>query len=158
MAGTNTIQKPYRMGFSHLTKRLLPAVILSVALLGCGRVSPPTAPETQEVRSAKTRVTVPLATDSELSDLYAETTPSPLTSIKFARGRKWEPVLFSLQHLAGTCHDVCRCQRAKPNARYQTHYTSSYPRTSCTPRSTPLTSNSPLAAKAAVAQRARDFN
>ncbi len=55
------IQKP--------TNRLLPAIILSVALLGCGQVSPPTAPETQEVRSAKTRVTVPLATDSELSDL-----------------------------------------------------------------------------------------
>ena len=55
------IQKP--------TNRLLPAIILSIALLGCGRVSPPTAPETQEVRSAKTRVTVPLATDSELSDL-----------------------------------------------------------------------------------------
>lgn len=55
------IQKP--------TNRLLPAIILSIALLGCGQVSPPTAPETQEVRSAKTRVTVPLATDSELSDL-----------------------------------------------------------------------------------------
>lgn len=51
------------------TNRLLPAIILSIALLGCGQVSPPTAPETQEVRSAKTRVTVPLATDSELSDL-----------------------------------------------------------------------------------------
>ena len=46
-----------------------PAIILSIALLGCGQVSPPTAPETQEVRSTKTRVTVPLATDSELSDL-----------------------------------------------------------------------------------------
>ena len=61
------IQKPYRMGFSLFTN--LPAIILLIALLGCGRVSPPTAPETQEVRSAKTRVTVPLATDSELSDL-----------------------------------------------------------------------------------------
>ena len=51
------------------TNRLLPAAILLIALLGCGQVSPPTAPETQEVRSAKTRVTVPLATDSELSEL-----------------------------------------------------------------------------------------
>ena len=55
------IQKP--------TNCFLPAIILSIALLGCGQVSPPTAPETQEVRSAKTRVTVPLATDSELTDL-----------------------------------------------------------------------------------------
>ena len=66
------IQKP--------TNHLLPAIILSIALLGCGKlpeVSPtappptetPSAPSTEEVRSEKTRVTVPLATDSELSDL-----------------------------------------------------------------------------------------
>ncbi len=55
------IQKP--------TNRLLPAIILSISLLGCSQVSPPTAPETQEVRSEKPRVTVPLATDSELTDL-----------------------------------------------------------------------------------------
>ena len=69
------IQKP--------TNRLLPAIILSIALLGCGKLpetTSPTAPpptetpateETQsnEVRSEKTRVTVPLATDSELTDL-----------------------------------------------------------------------------------------
>ena len=55
------IQKP--------TNCFLPAIILSISLLGCSQVSPPTAPETQEVRSEKTRVTVPLATDSELTDL-----------------------------------------------------------------------------------------
>ena len=71
------IPKPYRMEFSLLTN--LPAIILSIALLGCGKLpetSSPTAPpstetpsETEEVRSEKTRVTVPVATDSELSDL-----------------------------------------------------------------------------------------
>lgn len=67
------IQKP--------TNHLLPAIILSIALLGCGKlpeVSSPTAPPpnetpsasaTEEVRSEKTRATVPLATDSELTDL-----------------------------------------------------------------------------------------
>ena len=68
------IQKP--------TNRLLPAIILSISILGCGKLPEvsPTAPpstdtpateETQsnEVRSEKTRVTVPLATDSELTDL-----------------------------------------------------------------------------------------
>ncbi|MCY3869059.1 MAG: serpin family protein [Gemmatimonadetes bacterium] len=67
------IQKP--------TNRLLPAIILSTALLGCGKlpeVSSPTAPPpnetpsasaTEEVRSEKTRVAIPLATDSELTDL-----------------------------------------------------------------------------------------
>ena len=68
------IQKP--------TNHLLPAIILSIALLGCGKlpeVSPtappptetPPASATEEVRSEKTRVTVPLATDSELSDLVS---------------------------------------------------------------------------------------
>ena len=66
------IQKP--------TNYFLPAIILSIALLGCGKlpeVSPtappptetPSASATEEVRSEKTRVTIPLATDSELSDL-----------------------------------------------------------------------------------------
>ena len=69
------IQKP--------TNRLLPAIILSIALLGCGKLpetTSPTAPpstetpateepQSNEVRSEKTRVTVPLATDSELTDL-----------------------------------------------------------------------------------------
>ena len=68
------IQKP--------TNRLLPAIILSISILGCGKLPEvsPTAPpstdtpateETQsnEVRSEKTRVTVPLATNSELTDL-----------------------------------------------------------------------------------------
>ena len=68
------IQKP--------TNCLLPAIILSISILGCGKLPEvsPTAPpstdtpateETQsnEVRSEKTRVTVPLATDSELTDL-----------------------------------------------------------------------------------------
>ena len=67
------IQKP--------TNHLLPALILSIALLGCGKLpevsspaaSPPaetpSASATEEVRSEKTRVTVPLATDSELTDL-----------------------------------------------------------------------------------------
>ena len=68
-------QTPYRMGLSHLTNCLLPAIIL----LGCGKlpeISSPTAPPpaetpsaTEEVRSEKTRVTVHLATDSELTDL-----------------------------------------------------------------------------------------
>ena len=73
------IQKPYRMGFSLFTN--LPAIILSIALLGCGKLlevpsptSPPpnetpSASATQEVRSEKTRVSVPLATESELTDL-----------------------------------------------------------------------------------------
>ena len=68
------IQKP--------TNHLLPAIILSIALLGCGKLPevsptapPPTEtpateePQSNEVRSEKTRVTVPLATDSELTDL-----------------------------------------------------------------------------------------
>jgi serpin B len=65
------IQKP--------TNRLLPAIILSIALLGCSKlpeVSPTAPPSTEteetqsnEVRSEKTRVAVPLATDSELTDL-----------------------------------------------------------------------------------------
>ena len=74
------IQKPYRMRFSPFIN--LPAIILSISILGCGKLPEvsPTAPpptetpateETQsnEVRSEKTRVTVPLATDSELTDL-----------------------------------------------------------------------------------------
>lgn len=71
-----TIQKPYKMGFSRLTNCLL----LAVMLLGCGKlpeISPtappptetPSASATEEVRSEKTRVTIPLATDSELTDL-----------------------------------------------------------------------------------------
>ena len=75
------IQKPYRMGFP-LFINYLPAIILSTSLLGCGKlpeVSPtappptetPPASATEEVRSEKTRVTVPLATDSELSDLVS---------------------------------------------------------------------------------------
>ena len=73
-ANVKMIQKP--------TNRLLPAIILSISILGCGKLPEvsPTAPpstdtpateETQsnEVRSEKTRVTVPLATDSELTDL-----------------------------------------------------------------------------------------
>ena len=68
------IQKP--------TNHLLPAIILSIALLGCGKLPetsptapPPTEtpateePQSNEVRSEKTRVAVPLATDSELTDL-----------------------------------------------------------------------------------------
>ena len=66
------IQKP--------TNCFLPAIILSIALLRCGKlpeVSPtappptetPSASATEEVRSEKTRVTIPLATDSELTDL-----------------------------------------------------------------------------------------
>ena len=68
------IQKP--------TNHLLPAIILSIALLGCGKLPevsptapPPTEtpateePQSNEVRSEKTRVTIPLATDSELTDL-----------------------------------------------------------------------------------------
>jgi len=64
------------------TNHLLPAIILSIALLGCGKlpeVSPtsplptetPATEETQshELRAEKTRVTIPLATDSELTDL-----------------------------------------------------------------------------------------
>ncbi len=73
------IQKPYRMGFP-LFINYLPAIILSTSLLGCGKlpeISPtappptetPSAPATEEVRSEKTRVTIPLATDSELTDL-----------------------------------------------------------------------------------------
>lgn len=73
-------QKPYRMEFSPFIN--LPAIILSISILGCGKLPEvsPTAPpptetpateETQsnEVRSEKTRVTIPLATDSELTDL-----------------------------------------------------------------------------------------
>ena len=56
------IQKPYRMGSSLFT--ILPAIILSIALLGYGKLQ-----AVEEVRSEKTRVTVPLATDSELTDL-----------------------------------------------------------------------------------------
>ena len=59
---------------------MLSAIILSTSLLGCGKlpeISPtappptetPSASTTEEVRSEKTRVTVPLATDTELSDL-----------------------------------------------------------------------------------------
>lgn len=73
------IKKPYRMGFP-LFINYLPAIILSTSLLGCGKlpeISPtappptetPSASATEEVRSEKTRVAVPLATDSELSDL-----------------------------------------------------------------------------------------
>ena len=59
----------------------LPAIILSIALLGCDKIPEPLSPTappptetppasaTEEVRSEKTRVTVPLATDSELTDL-----------------------------------------------------------------------------------------
>ncbi len=75
----DTTQKPYKMVVPIFANRLLPAVILSIALLGCGKLpetSSPTAPlptetpsETDEVRSEKTRVTVPVATDLELSDL-----------------------------------------------------------------------------------------
>ena len=75
----DTTQKPYKMVVPIFANRLLPAVILSAALLGCGKLpetSSPTAPlptetpsETEEVRSEKTRVTVPVATDLELSDL-----------------------------------------------------------------------------------------
>ncbi len=75
----DTTQKPYKMVVPIFANRLLPAVILSAALLGCGKLpetssptaSPPTETpsETEEVRSEKTRVTVPLATDSELTDL-----------------------------------------------------------------------------------------
>ena len=65
------------------TNHLLPAIILSIALLGCGKLpetTSPTAPpstetpateepQSNEVRSEKTRVTIPLATNSELTDL-----------------------------------------------------------------------------------------
>ena len=78
----DTTQKPCRMVFPLFANRLLPAVILSAALIGCGQkssetISPtappptetPSASATEEVRSEKTRVTVPVTTDSELSDL-----------------------------------------------------------------------------------------
>ncbi len=68
------IQKP----INHF----LPAIMLSIALLGCGKLPevsptapPPTEtpateePQSNEVRSEKTRVAVPLATDSDLTDL-----------------------------------------------------------------------------------------
>ena len=152
------IQKP--------TNRLLPAIILSISILGCGKLpevsptAPPSTdtPATEEVRSEKTRVTVPLATDSELTDLVRGNNDFAFNLYQKLREEESGNLFYSPYSISLALAMTYAGARAKPNARYQTPYTSSYPRTSCTQRSTPSISNSPLAAKGAVGRMARGFD
>jgi len=90
-------------------KKVFLCVLVVTLMFGLAACAQPVAGEV--IQSEKQRVTSPDVNEADMATLVDGNSAFAFDLYPGTQGGRWQPLLLTSQHLAGSCDDIRRCPR-----------------------------------------------